>query len=58
MMIVTLIADYKKIVVRWAADLSSFELAAIGTTEQEIEAVIAAKGHEGADVAGWVSTIS
>ena len=54
---VTLTSEYKKVVFTWNADLSECDFASIGASDEEVDAIVAANGHEGASVAGWETTI-
>lgn len=37
----------------WSADLLDCDLVALGLTDEELDAIMLAKGHEGADVDGF-----
>jgi hypothetical protein len=54
---VTVTADYKKAVFTWSDDLMDCDMVSIGFDDDELDAIMEAKGHEGADVAGYVVTI-
>lgn len=58
MMKVTLTSAYKKVVFTWNDDLSECSFASVGATDSEVDVIIAAKGHEGADIAGWETSVS
>lgn len=52
-MIVTVTADYKKAVFTWSDDLEDCDMVAVGFEDEELDALMAAKAHEGADVNGY-----
>ena len=55
---VTLTSEFKKVVFTWNADLSECDFASLGATDVEVDAIVAANGHEGASVEGWETSIS
>lgn len=57
-MTVALTSEFKKVVFTWNADLSECDFSSIGATDAEVNAIVAANGHEGASVEGWETAIS
>lgn len=56
-LVVTCTKPYKKVVFTWAT-MEECTWASIGASDEDIDELIAAKGHEGADVAGWHVTVA
>ena len=52
-MIVTVTADYKKAVFTWSDDLEDCDMVAVGFEDDELDALMAAKAHQGANVNGY-----
>lgn len=52
-LVVTVTADYKKVVFTWSEDFSEFEYTAFGFEDDEIDSLIDAKAHQGVDVDGY-----
>ena len=42
----------------WSADMQDCDLVSVGLSDEQIDGIISAKGHEGADVPGYVVTIA
>jgi len=40
----------------WSEDMQDCEVVAGGLTDEQLDAIVAAKGHEGVDVAGYDCT--
>ncbi len=58
-MTITLTRPYCRIAFTWADDMSSVTFVVMGEiSDEDIAAILAADGHEGADVDGWTTTIS
>jgi len=57
-MIVTITADFKKAVFTWNEELTECEVSTMNIEDEELEALIDKKAHEGASVSGWQTSIA
>ena len=51
-LIVTCTAPYKKVIFTWPT-MDECQVVALGASDEEVDALVAARAHEGCDVAGW-----
>lgn len=56
-MTITLTKDFASVKFTWNDDLTECSHVALGVEDADFNAILAAKGHEGADVEGWEVTI-
>ena len=42
----------------WSADMQDCDVVSVGLSDEQIDAILAAKGHEGADVPGYTVTLA
>lgn len=57
-MTVTVERDYARATFTWSDDLQDCDVVAVGFSDEEIDAMIASKAHEGADFPGCKVTVS
>ncbi len=50
--------DHARAVFTWTADLESCEAVSFGIEDAELETLIAAKVHEGAELEGWIVEVA
>jgi hypothetical protein len=55
---VTLTAPYKRVVFTWAPGAADPTFTAAGVSDDELDRILAARGHEGADVEGFETELS
>ena len=56
-LIVTCTQPYKKVVFTWTTN-EDCDFIAVGVSDEEVDALISARAHEGCDVQGWNVAIS
>jgi len=54
---ITQTKDFAKVTFTWNDELTECNHVALGVTDQELDNLIANKGHEGANGEGWTVTI-
>ena len=57
-MTVTMTRPFCRIIFTWNADLTDCAFTAVGVEDDEIDAIIAANGHEGVSVDGWETEVA
>ena len=57
-MTITLTRPYCRVVFTWTDDMTECSYTAMGVEDDEIDAIIAANGHEGASVSGWDTALA